>query len=149
MPQTVVEIRTLPDTSLAVGYSGPRTVTIDRAKDAGGMGLGFNGGELMLLAIGGCYSNDIYREATKRGVTVHRVEVKVTADWGGDPVRAQNVAFSVVVEADASEQAILDLIHHTDRVAEIPNSLRFGTEVRLDEVKAISISEIRKLETRN
>ncbi|HVO63484.1 MAG TPA: OsmC family protein [Terriglobales bacterium] len=149
MPQTAVEIRTFPDSSLAIGSAGPRTVTIDRAKEAGGMGLGFNGGELMLLAVGGCYSNDIFREAAKRGINVHYVDVNVTADWGGDPVRAKNVGFSVVVEADASEQDIIDLIHHTDSVAEIPNSLRLGTEVKLNGVKAISASENQKLESRN
>jgi putative redox protein len=138
MSQTNVEIRTLSGGSLAVGSSGPRTVTIDRSTEAGGLGLGFNGGELLLLAIGGCYSNDIYREAAKRGIAVNSVRVKVDADWSGDPVRAQNVSFSVIVEADASEATILDLIRHTDEVAEIPNSLRLGTEVRLTDAKAVS-----------
>jgi putative redox protein len=137
MPQTCVEIRTVAGSSLAVGSSGPRTVTIDRAKEAGGLGLGFNGGELLLLAIGGCYSNDVYREAAKRGLRVQNVEVKVTADWAGEPVRAQNVCFSVSVEAEASAQEILELIHHTDSVAEIPNSLPLGTAVQLAETKAI------------
>jgi putative redox protein len=137
MPQTCVEIRTVVGSSLAVGSSGPRTVTIDRAKEAGGLGLGFNGGELLLLAIGGCYSNDVYREAAKRGLRVQNVEVKVTADWAGEPVRAQNVCFSVSVEADATAQEILELIRHTDSVAEIPNSLRLGTAVQLAETKAI------------
>src|SRR5215471_8927917 len=123
MAQFAVMIRTLPNTSVAVGAAGARTVTIDRSKEAGGEGLGFNGGDLLLLAIGGCYSNDVFREASDRGMTVHAVEVRVTADWGGEPVRAQNVAFSVKVEADASAADILDLIRHTDCVAEIPNSL--------------------------
>jgi len=123
--------------SLAIGSSGPRTVTIDRTKQSGGLGLGFNGGELLLLAIGGCYSNDIFREAGKRGLSVEAVRVEVHADWGGEPVRAQNVSFSVMVEADATEKEILELIQHTDRVAEIPNSLRLGTEVRLAEAKAV------------
>lgn len=131
MPQTTVEIRTLADTSLAIGSSGHRTVTIDRTKEAGGMGLGFNGGELLLLAIGGCYSNDVFREAAKRGINVRSVQVTVSADWGGDPVRAQNVTYCVKVEADAPQDAIEELIRHTDQVAEIPNSLRYGTEVKL------------------
>ncbi len=138
MAQTTVEIRSLADCSLAVGSSGPRTVTIDRTLGAGALGLGFNGGELLLPAIGGCYSNDVYREAAKRGMKIHSVQVKATADWGGDPVRAQNVSFSVVVEADAGEQEIQDLIRHTDRVAEIPNSLRLGTEVKLSQATAVS-----------
>lgn len=134
---TTVEIRTVSGSSLAVGSSGPRTVTIDRTKESGGLGLGFSGGELLLLAIGGCYSNDVFREAAKRNIFVTSVQVKVHADWAGDPVRAQNVSFDVSVEADASEAEISGLIQHTDRVAEIPNSLRFGTEVKLGQIKAI------------
>jgi len=135
---TTVEIRTISESSLAVGSSGPRTVTIDRATEAGGLGLGFNGGELLLLAIGGCYSNDIFREAVKRQISVKSVQVTVHADWGGDPVRAQNVSFDVSVEADAPEAAIRELIRHTDQVAEIPNSLRLGTEVKLGAAKTIT-----------
>jgi uncharacterized OsmC-like protein len=139
MPQTTVEIRTIANSSLAVGSSGPRTVTIDRTKEAGGMGLGFNGGELLLLAIGGCYSNDLFREAAKQGIEVRSVQVTVSADWGGDPVRAQNVTYSVRVDADANEEVVHELIRHTDRVAEIPNSLRHGTEVRLVQASATSV----------
>jgi putative redox protein len=134
---TTVEIRTMSDSSLAVGSAGPRAVTIDRAKEAGGYRLGFNGGEL-LLAIGGCDSNDIFRETGKRGLSVRNVQVTVRADWSGEPVRAQNVSFDVVVEADATQESILNLIPHTDRIAEIPNS-RFGTEVKLAELKAIPL----------
>ncbi len=124
--------------SLAVGSSGPRTVTIDRPKESGGLGLGFNGGELLLLAIGGCYSNDVFREAAQRGIVVSDVRVNVSADWAGDPVRAQNVCFTVEVQADATEAEISELIQHVDRVAEIPNSLRLGTEVKLASFKAIA-----------
>ena len=92
----------------------------------------------MLLVIGGCYSNDIFREAGKRGMSLKSVQVTVQAEWKGDPVRAQNVSFDVSVEADASQEEIRDLIRHTDQVAEIPNSLRLGTEVRLGTIKAIA-----------
>lgn len=120
-----------------MGSSGPRAITIDRSQESGGCGLGFNGGELLLLAIGGCYSNDIFREAGKRGITVKNVHLTVRADWAGEPVRAQNVSFDVALEADATERELLDLIRHTDRVAEIPNSLRLGAEVKLADAKAI------------
>ena len=135
---STVEIRTVSGSSLAVGSSGARTLTIDRPKEAGGMGLGFNGGELLLFAVGGCYSNDVFREADKRGIAVKNVRVTVTTDWAGDPVRAQNLSFSVEVEADATEAEISQLIRHTDSVAEIPNPLRLGTEVRLASFKAIA-----------
>jgi hypothetical protein len=64
------------------GSSGSRTVIIDRCTEAGGLGLGFNGGELLLLAIGGCFSNDLYREAPKFGVQISSVHIEVVLRVG-------------------------------------------------------------------
>lgn len=139
MAQNSVRVRTVQAACVAVGWTGNRTLTIDRPEQAGGMGLGFSGGELLLLAIGGCYCNDIFREASKLGMVIKSVQVDVQADWGGEPVRAQNVTYGTRIEAEASEAEILALIEQTDRVAEIPNSLRFGTPVMLSEVEAIPV----------
>ena len=141
MTQTTVRVRTVQDACVAVGWTGHRTLTVDRPEQAGGMGLGFNGGELLLLAIGGCYCNDIFREAAKRGIVIKSVQVDVQADWGGEPVRAQHVTYSTRIEAEASEADIRALIEQTDRVAEIPNSLRLGTPVILAEAQAISVEK--------
>jgi uncharacterized OsmC-like protein len=140
MAQTNVSVRTLHNVPTAVGWSGHRTLTIDRPAAAGGMGLGYSGGELLLLALGACYTNDIYREAMGRGIDVRSVSVEVQGDWGGDPVRAQNVTYTATVEADAPEPAIRELIEHTDRVAEIHNSLRMGTQVTLAGMEAVSVA---------
>jgi uncharacterized OsmC-like protein len=139
MAQTSIHVRTIDGASAAVGWSGPRTVTIDRSESVGGLGIGFNGGELLFLAIGACYTNDLYREAAKRSMILKSVRVDVDGDWGGDPVRAQNVTFSVRVEAKASQKEILELIEDTDRVAEIHNSLRAGTKVVLGKTEAVPV----------
>ena len=141
MPQTMVQVRTIHNGSAALGWTGSHAVAIDRTEAGGGLGIGFSGGDLLLLAIGGCYCNDVYREAAKLGIVVRSVSVEVGADWGGDPVRAQNVTLSARVEAEASETRIRELLEHTDRVAEIPNTLRLGTPVRLTTLEAVSISE--------
>ena len=141
MAQTSVRVRTVQDACVAVGWTGHRTLTIDRPEQAGGMGLGFNGGELLLLAIGGCYCNDLFREAARLGMVITSVQVDVQADWGGEPVRAQNVTYSTRIQAQASEADILALIEHTDRVAEIPNSLRLDTPVILTDAQAISVEK--------
>ncbi len=141
MAQTSVRVRTVQDACVAVGWTGHRTLTIDRPEQAGGMGLGFNGGELLLLSIGGCYSNDIFREAAKRGMVIKNVQVDVEAGWGGEPVRAQNVTLATRIEAEASEEEILELIEYTDRIAEIPNSLRLGTPVTLTAAQAIAVQK--------
>ncbi len=139
MAETRVYVRTVQGSSVAVGWAGHRTLTIDRAEEAGGFGLGYSGGDLLLLALGACYTNDLYREAATRGITIRGVRVDVSGTWGGDPVRAQGVTFAATVEAEAPKAQILDLIAHTDRVAEIHNSLRLGTPVTLTEAHARSV----------
>jgi putative redox protein len=139
LAQTSIHVRTVDGASAAIGWSGPRTVTIDRSESAGGLGIGFNGGELLLLAIGACYTNDLFREAAKKNMTLKSVRVDVDGDWGGEPVRAQNVVFSVRAEAKATENEIRDLIEHTDKVAEIHNSLRMATKVSLGRTEAIAV----------
>ena len=139
MAQTTKHVRTIEGASAAVGWSVPRTITIDRSESAGGLGIGFNGGELLLMAIGACYTNDLYREAAKMNMVIKSVRVDVEGDWGGDPVRAQNVAFQVRVEAKASEKKIMNLIERTDKVAEIHNSLRMGTDVKLGKTEAVPV----------
>src|SRR5437879_11179119 len=141
MAQTSVRVRTVQDACVAVGWTGQCTRSVDRPEQAGGMGLGFNGGELLLLAIGGCYCNDIFREAAKRGIVIKSVHVDVQADWGGEPVRAQHVTYSPRIEAEASEAEIRALIEQTDRVAEIRNSLSLGTPVVRADDQAISVEK--------
>ncbi|PZS03302.1 MAG: osmotically inducible protein C [Candidatus Chloroheliales bacterium] len=141
MAQTTVQVRTVHNACVAVGWSGSRTLTIDRPESVGGMGLGYSGGELLLLALGACYCNDIFREAAKRGIVVKNVQVEVSGDWAGDPVRAQNVSFAATVEAEASEDEIEDLMRYTDKVAEIHNSLRLGTNVTLASTNAVSLAK--------
>src|SRR5512142_943026 len=135
MAHTAVRIRTVHNACIAVGWAGQRTLTVDRPEQAGGMELGFSGGELLLLAIGGCYCNDLFREAAKLGMVIKSVQVDVQADWGSNPVRTQQVTYSTRIEAEASEAEILALIEQTDRVAEIPTSLRLGTPVTLAEAQ--------------
>jgi|SRR5579859_6651383 len=141
MAQLTVHVRTVHEAPAAVGWAGQRTLTIDRPEQAGGMGLGYSGGELLFLAIGACYCNDLFREAAKQGMVVKSVQVDVSGDWGGEPLRAQNVTFSAKVEAEASEAEIRALMEHTDRVAEIPNSLRLGTPVHLADIQAVSVHQ--------
>ncbi len=139
MSQTVVRVGTIHDGSAALGWTGSHALAIDRTEAGGGLGIGFSEGDL-LLAIGGCYCNDVFREAAKLGIVVKSVAVEVGADWGGDPVRAQNVTLSARVEAEASEEQIRELMEHTDRVAETPNTLRLGAAVQLAKMEAISVA---------
>ncbi len=69
----------------AVGSAGTFTLVVDRPVEAGGGGLGFNGGQLLYLAVAGCVSNDLFREARAAGITLTYVRVRVRGDFSGDP----------------------------------------------------------------
>ncbi|WP_055586227.1 OsmC family protein [Peterkaempfera griseoplana] len=133
-----VETCTVAGRSTAIGAAGPYTLVVDRPVQAGGGGLGFNGGQLLYLAVAACVSNDLYREAEAWGISLHRVAVRVAGDFTGEPAVSAPISYSVEIDGDASEERLRELVAHVDRIAEIPNSLRGGTELRLDETQVAS-----------
>ncbi len=100
-----------------------------------GLGSSVNGGELLFLALATCYCNDIYREAAKRGIVVTQVEVMVEGDFGREGEPARNVTYHAKVNAEASENEIVDLLKYTDTVAEIQNTLRKATPITLQRIE--------------
>ena len=131
------EVRTdsLQGTATAVGWARGHTVIIDRPTDGGGQDLGFNGGELLHLAVAGCVSNDLYREARALGLRLTRVAVTAQGEFTGSPPVSAGVRYSVEVWGDAPAAALRELVARVDAIAEIPNSLRQGTEVRLSDAR--------------
>ncbi len=104
-----------------------------------GFGSSANGGELLFLALATCYCNDLYREADKQGIQIISVDVEVEGDFGGAGEPARNVTYRARVSAHASQEAIRALMQHTDQVAEIHNTLRIGTPIRLDHIEAVAV----------
>ena len=115
----------------ALGSAGHFTLVVDRPAEGGGGGLGFNGGQLLYLAVAGCISNDLFRDASAEGIELRNVRVKVGGDFVGEPAVSEEIRYEVEVSGDASEDQLRELIGRVDEVAEIPNSLRQGTSVRL------------------
>jgi len=104
-----------------------------------GLGSSANGGELLFLALATCYCNDIYREAAKRNIKVERVEVEVSGDFGAEGESAKNVTYRANVHANGTEDEIRALMEHTDKVAEIQNTLRVETPVIISGVATVSV----------
>jgi organic hydroperoxide reductase OsmC/OhrA len=113
--------------------------SIHIAPKSSGFGSSANGGELLFLALATCYCNDIYREAAKRGISVERVEVDVAGEFGAEGEPARNVVYGAKVWARAQESAIQELMMHTDRVAEIQNTLRAGADVKLGRAETVVV----------
>jgi uncharacterized OsmC-like protein len=126
-----VEVRSVDGGPTALGWGGSVTVVMDRPVEGGGRGLGFNGGQLLNLAVAGCVSNDLFREAAQRGIRLDRVRIIADSDYVGSPATSTRIDYEVELSGDASAEVLADLVAYVDQIAEIPNSLRRGTEVRL------------------
>ncbi len=131
MGTTTIEYRTLSGTRAAVGRAGAHHVIADRPEGkAGGMGLGFNGGELLALAIGGCFCNDVQALADEMGVTIIDLSVSVSIDFEGTPSRATNVRMDVGCKLGEDADPA-PLIERAKRLTTIGNSLRSGVPVEI------------------
>ena len=106
-------------------------------------GSSVNGGELLLAALATCACNDLFREARKRGITLADVEVSVEARFGAEGGAAEDVQYTVRVSGNADPDVLRDLVHATDRVTEIQNTVRAPTAVTLARVEVESTSAIR------
>jgi putative redox protein len=126
-----VETRNLDGRVTALGTAEHFTLVVDRPTEGSGGGLGFNGGQLLYLAVAGCISNDLFREARAEGIELSSVRVKVGGDFVGEPAVSDEILYEVEIEGDAPQQRLRVLVDHVDEIAEIPNSLRRGTRVRL------------------
>lgn len=131
MGSTTIEYRTLPGTRAAVGVSGSHSVIADRPPGkSGGMGLGFDGGELLALSIGGCFCNDLQALADQEGLEIADLKVTVTIDFGGQPSRATSARMNVdCALANGSDPS--DLIERAKAITTIGNSLRAGVPVEI------------------
>jgi putative redox protein len=126
-----VETRNLNGQVTSLGTAEQFTLVVDRPTEGGGRGLGFNGGQLLYLAVAGCISNDLFREARVAGIELENVRVKVGGNFVGEPAVSDEILYEVEMKGDAPEERLRALVDQVDEIAEIPNSLRQGTRVRL------------------
>ena len=131
MPSMTVTLRSVPDTQAALGWAEGHSVVIDRAPGrAGGMGLGFNGGQMIALAIGGCFCNDLRYMAETMGMRIDDIAVDVVITLEGQPalVTAATVAARVTGEGDMAE-----LIRRAAADSTVGNSVQRGFPVTINQ----------------
>ncbi|MET0527302.1 MAG: OsmC family protein [Microvirga sp.] len=125
-----VKLRSIPDTQASIGWAGTNSVIVDRPEGkAGGQGLGFNGGQLLALAIGGCFCNDLHYVAHEMGIELRSVSVDVSLTLDGTPLLATSAAVQVDVEAVSDDADIAALIRRAEEISTVRNSIQRGVSV--------------------
>lgn len=129
MVSSVVELRNIAGTEAALGWAGGHTLVVDRAEGrAGGSGLGFNGGQLLALAIGGCFCNDLRYAAHELGVALDEIAVTVTLELDGVPLVATSAAVAVHC-SDAGGRMTREVIDKAQAICTVANSVKTGFPV--------------------
>lgn len=130
MPTLTVQLRNIPDTEAAAGWAGGHTIVVDRPEGkAGGMGLGFNGGQLLALAIGGCFCNDLRYVAQEMGIALETIEVDVELSLRGDPLLADGATMRVRATAADPAADVAAVIRRAEQDSTVANSLKRGFPV--------------------
>jgi organic hydroperoxide reductase OsmC/OhrA len=129
MVEIIVELRNVEDTEAAMGWAGGHTIVVDRPEGkSGGKGLGFNGAQLLALAIGGCFCNDLRYVAHEMNVGLGRIAVSVKVELEGDPLIATAATMEVSCETlDGSDPETI--IERAKSTCMVSNSLRQGIPV--------------------
>ncbi|WP_192358302.1 OsmC family protein [Mesorhizobium mediterraneum] len=132
MISTTVELRTVEGTQAAMGWAGGHTIVVDRPEGkAGGLGLGFNGAQLLALAIGGCFCNDLRYVAEEMGVELGKIAVTVTVNLEGEPWLATSASVMVSCQTlDGSDPR--KIIDKAEAITAVSNSLRQGVPVAIE-----------------
>ena len=126
-----VEFRSIPGTEAAVGVSGSHTLVADRpAGVAGGQGLGFSGGQLLGLAIGGCMCNDLRYVAHKMGINLTSLAVDVVLHFSDQPRLVTDADVEIKVESDDPKADLAELMRRAQADTTIGNSLVRGVNIQ-------------------
>ena len=134
MATVTVELRNVGETQAAMGWAGGHTIVVDRPEGkAGGMGLGFNGAQLLALSLGGCFCNDLRYAAEEMGVTVDTIAISVALELDGKPLLATAARLEVRCRMlDGSDPQ--PVIERAKTICMVANSLRSGVPVGIEMV---------------
>ena len=131
MSATKVQFRDIAGTEAAVGWAGNHCIVADRpAGAAGGLGLGFSGGQLLGLAIGGCLCNDLRYVAHDMGITLTALAVDVTVNFSDHPRRATDAEVRIELACDDPGADIARLLERARAETTIGTSLPRGVDIR-------------------
>ncbi len=127
-----VQLRNVAGTEAAMGWAGSHTIVVDRPEGtAGGQGLGFNGAQLLALALGGCFCNDLRYAAHEMEVPLGKIAVDVTVELEGEPLITTSAKMTVTCETEdgSDPQAVIDKAKAGCMVS---NSLQRGVPVSVE-----------------
>lgn len=94
-------------------------------------GMGYGGGEILSMAAGTCFYNNLRRLANDRGIVLKTIEVEVVAETNDSPPETREVTLKPTIESDADENTIHALIEQALQESYVAGMLRNPVSVKL------------------
>ncbi|MFB6285721.1 MAG: OsmC family protein [Candidatus Bipolaricaulia bacterium] len=128
MANPSVEIQQIGDTPTSQGIARDHRVLIDRPEAKGGHDRGPIGGEMLLLALGGCFMSNLIEAANARDLQVDDMRVVVHGEMGGNPTVFQSATMEVY--GDPADEALFGkVIEIAERACINTNTLKGCIEI--------------------
>ena len=130
MPDLVVTVTRVQQTSTSESAIREHTVLVDRPRDKGGQDRGPMGGEMLLAALGGCFMSNLIAAAGARAVTVDGLAVVVRGSLAAAPPRFASIEMEV--QGRASDPEALDkLVTIAERACIVHNTLSPAVPIKI------------------
>lgn len=118
-----------PSTSEGV-VRGKHRVLVDRPVEKGGEDRGAMGGELLLVALGGCFMSNLLAAIRAREAPIQEVRVVVEGTLAEAPPRYRQIRMEV--QAKTEDRALLEkLVTMAERACIVANTLRGGVDLEV------------------
>lgn len=133
MLEISVEVRQVEQTTTSEGVARQHKVLIDRPEAKGGLDKGAMGGELLLLALGGCFMSNLIAAAAARNITVQNLKTVVRGELGSAPPRFDSIILEVQGQC-SDEDAMRKIIEISERGCIVHNTLKPSVKLEVKRV---------------
>ncbi len=129
MAQVAVQVKQV-DKSGSEGSVRAHKVLIDRPASKGGADSGAMGGELLLLALGGCFNSNLLAAINAREADIQNVNIEVVGTLASAPSRFSAIEMTVDAQAEDRDQ-LAKLVQISERACIVANTLRDSADLTI------------------
>jgi uncharacterized OsmC-like protein len=135
MTRVTVNIHSSEGIKTEIEGRGKGNLIVERTPRIGTQGgMGYGGGEILCLAAGACFYNNLQRLANERSVALKTVVVEVMAEWDDPSPVAREFVIKPIIETDASENELQDLINGALQESSVANTITHSVPISLSVV---------------
>jgi uncharacterized OsmC-like protein len=132
MTTVKVNIHSSNGISTEIVGRGKGTITAERNPRIGTQGgMGYGGGEILCMAAGTCFYNNLRRLANDKGIVLKTVEVEVVAETSDSPPETREVTLKPTIDTDANESTLHELINQALQESYVADMLSHNVSVKL------------------